>query len=295
MFHSEPRMRHGRKKAVERFRFRTLDGCALTAAQFHTNEPVERGILLIPPLIGASYVLFGRQFSFLVKSGYRIVSLNYRGHHPSEGLFTLRTSFEDTLALAREIKQRDPSVPISAIGMCSGSMPIFHILDQEPDLIDRLIFVNAIHHIQQTATPLRAIRMYWSSRQFKPPKSLGEAVSVVLDEVFPEIDKADDHFGILRYDRVRKPVLIREYLFRGFPNTKFQIPKPTLCCYALNDLMLGLCDPERERAYRAEFSDRFPLAEFATFDSDHFMTGLREQIARRVQTFLENGTPHTAA
>ena len=159
-----------RKRAVERTQLRTRDGCPLAVAHFHTDASEERGILLIPPLIGGSYILFGRQFSFLVKAGYRIVSLNYRGHAPSEGQFTLRTSFDDTLTLAREIKAKNPDTPLSAVGTCSGSMPIFYILGQDPDLLDRVVFVNAIHHIHQAATPIEAVRMYVATRGLRWPR-----------------------------------------------------------------------------------------------------------------------------
>lgn len=284
-----------RRRAVERSQFRTQDGCTLAVAHFHTDASVERGILLIPPLIGASYILFGRQFSFLVKSGYRIVSLNFRGHDPSEGRFSLFTSFTDTLALARSLKHANPDTPVSAVGTCSGSMPLFHILDQEPDLLESVVFVNAIHDIQQTATPLQGLRMYHAARGLRRPASLGDAVSVVLDEVFPAIPKDADRFGILRYDQVRKATLIREYLFRGGPSIRWVSRAPALCIYGMQDRMLGLADPAAERRYCDEFRKKFSQIEFDTFDADHFMVGLREQVARRILTFLSENTAHAGA
>lgn len=275
-------------RAVERTTVRAGDGCLLAVASFPAHGSEERGILLIPPLIGASYILFGRQFGYLTKRGYRIVSLNYRGHEPSGGKFALQTSFSDTLMLTRHLRDDHPDSLITAVGTCSGSLPIFHILSEAPDLLDRLVFINAIYHIQQTARPLQAVRYYLRSRGLSVPSGLGDMASVVLDEVFPEIRKDAHHFGILRYDRVNRLTITREYLMRGGPNTNFVSKVPTLCCYALKDRMLGLVNPALENEYKRAFLRRFQSIAFETFDGDHFMSGLREQVAERVYAFLQS-------
>jgi len=274
-----------RKPAIERERFITRDGSMIMVAHFHTPGE-EKGIMLFPPLIGGSFILFGRQFSYLVKQGYRVVSFNYRGHDKSGGRFTLETSFDDTMDLARRLKQERPDLPLVAVGTCSGSMPIFHILNKEPDLLDRLVFVNAIYHLQQTATPMEAVKYYIAERGYSWPASVGELASVVLDRVFPEIDKGPHHFGIMPYDRVAIGRVSREYLFHRKPNTSFVCDKPTLCMYGLGDEMLELDDPEKELLYQGQFRRRFPNISFDSFKADHFMTGIKEDVAKSIYRFV---------
>lgn len=276
-----------KKPAIERADFRTRDGSTIPVAHFHTKGE-EKGILLIPPLIGGSFLLFGRQFSYLVRQGYRVVSFNYQGHQKSGGTFTLSSSFDDTLDIAAALRREQPHLPLIGVGTCSGSMPLFHILNNDPDLLDRLVFVNAIYHLQQTATPLQALRMYLDHEGYHWPASLGAAASIVLDEIFPAIDKGPDHFGIMPYERVDIPCVAREYLFHRKPNTRFVSDKPALCLYGLGDEMLHLDEPEREKTYQDAFLRRFPNAQFTSFEADHFMTGIKDSVAQEIHSFLEN-------
>lgn len=276
-----------RKPAIERKPFVTHDGTRITVAHFHPRGE-EKGILLIPPLIGGSFILFGRQFGYLVRQGYRVVSFNYRGHDLSEGRFSLLETFDDVLDISRHLRNEYPDTPIVAVGICSGSMPIFHVLDREPNLLDRLVFVNAIHHLQQTATPLEAVRMYVRRCGLHLPSSLGAAASEVFEEIFPDIDKGPDHFGILHYDRVAMSRISWEYLIPRHPNTHFKSDIHTLCIYGRADEMLKLDDVRQEEAYREAFEKRFTNIEFETFESDHFMTGIKEDVARSMDCFLRD-------
>src|SRR6056297_1363141 len=79
-----PQTTRKRRSAVERERFVTPDGTILTVAHFHARTE-EKAICLIPPLIGGSFILYGRQFATLMKQGIRVVSFNYRGHDRSGG------------------------------------------------------------------------------------------------------------------------------------------------------------------------------------------------------------------
>lgn len=278
-----------RKPAIERKPFVTHDGTRITVAHFHPRVE-EKGILLIPPLIGGSFILFGRQFGYLVRQGYRVVSFNYRGHDLSEGRFSLLETFNDVLDISRHLRNEYPETPIVAVGICSGSMPIFHVLDQEPDLLDRLVFVNAIHHLQQTASPFEAIRMYVRRCGLHMPTSLGAAASEVFEEIFPDIDKGPDHFGILHYDRVAMSRISWEYLIPRHPSTRFHSDIPTLCIYGRADEMLKLDNVREEETYRSAFEQRFANIEFETFESDHFMTGIKEDVARSMDCFLHDLT-----
>lgn len=275
------------KPAIERKPFVTHDGTRITVAHFHPRGE-EKGILLIPPLIGGSFILFGRQFGYLVRQGYRVVSFNYRGHDLSEGRFSLLETFRDVLDISRHLRNEYPDSPIVAVGICSGSMPIFHILDKEPELLTGIVFVNAIHHLQQTATPVEAIRMYVRRCGLHFPSSLGAAASEVFAEIFPGIDKGPDHFGILHYERVAMSRISWEYLVPRHPNTRFRSDIPTLCVYGRADEMLKLDDVRREEDYRDAFEERFSNIEFETFESDHFMTGIKEDVARSMHGFLRD-------
>lgn len=274
-----------RSRAVERHVFVTSDGCRIQVAHFRTPGP-EKAILIIPPLIGGSFILFGRQFQQLVKGGHRIVSFNYRGHAPSEGRFDITSSLRDTMELAESLRDENPNTPIGAIGMCSGSMPIFHIVDRQPDFFWKLVFINAIHHIQQTASPLQAVRLYYRERGMRPPSSAGDAVSTILDQVFPEIEKDEHHFGILPYKNVRRLRVAREYFLRVYPRIS-GLSIPTLCCYGLGDAMLNLADEAAASKYRSAFRARFPEVQFSTFEADHFMTGIKETVAGEIMAFLD--------
>jgi len=278
-----------RKPAIEREHFVTNDGTKIVVAHFHTPA-AEKGILLIPPLIGGSFILFGRQFSYLVKQGYRVVSFNYRGHDKSEGKFSLKSSFDDTRELARRLKTRHPHLPLIGIGTCSGSMPLFHILNSEPDLLDRLVFVNAIYHLQQTATPAGALKIYWQERGVSWPESSGDLAYVILDHLFPEIDKGPDHFGIMTFERVAMGRIAREYILHNRPKISFCSSKPALCLYGRGDELLELDKLENETDYRAQFEKRFPNVTFDSFQADHFMSGIKEDVAKTIHRFIETAT-----
>lgn len=279
-------MEKSKKKAVEKELFQTGDGTRLTVAHFHPSGS-ERGIILIPPLIGGSFILFGRQFAHLVRQGYRVVSFNYRGHGDSEGLFTLRASFDDALQLARRLKERNPLTPLFGVGTCSGSMPLFHILTRAPGLLSGIVFINAIYHLQQTATPFEAMGLYLKSRGLCPPRSIGDLTAVVLDRVFPEIAKSSEHFGILRYDRVDFRRVALEYLFKLGPQDFAAELTPALCLYGTRDEMLGLTSTSQEREYRREFERRFTDVSFVAFEADHFMEHLTGELSEHVYGFVE--------
>ncbi|MBO6574363.1 MAG: alpha/beta fold hydrolase [Rhodothermales bacterium] len=273
------------RPALERRPHRTHDGCHLETAHFHARGD-ERGIILVPPLIGGSYVMFGRQFGLLVRCGFRVVSFNYRGHPPSRGLFDLRRAYSDTLDVLRTLRNAHPGKPLHVIGMCSGSLPLFHALDHAPELVDRVVFVNAIHHIQQTATPLEAARLYVRARGVRPPAGMGDAVSAVLDAIFPEIEKDATRFGLLPYENVRTWSVARDYLGVLAPRVR-DMHKPALCCYGRGDAMLGLAEEPTLSSYKAAFRASFPGIVFAGFDADHFMDGHREAVSEQILAFLD--------
>jgi len=274
-----------RRSAVEREQFVTPDGTILTVAHFHAHIE-EKAICLIPPLIGGSFILYGRQFATLMKQGVRVVSFNYRGHDQSGGRFALGSSFDDTHAIARRLRRERPDIPLVGVGMCSGSMPLFDILGREPDLFDRLIFINAIHRLQQTATPLEAARIYFRERGLRPPSSIRDLTHVVLTHIFPEIDQSPDRFGILPFDRVDLRRISGEYVFARRPGTRFVCDKPSLCIYGFGDELLDLARPSSEADYVQSFRRRFPNIRFESVRANHFMSGIREEVARSIHRFI---------
>lgn len=274
-----------RRKAVEREQFVTPDGTILTVAHFHARSD-EHAICLIPPLIGGSFILYGRQFSTLMKHGIRVVSFNYRGHEQSGGRFTLASSFDDTHAIARALRRERPDIPLVGVGMCSGSMPLFDILGREPELFDRLVFINAIHRLQQTATPLEAAMIYVRERGLRPPSSVRDLTHVVLKRIFPDIDQTPDRFGILPFERVDLRRISGEYVLARRPGTRFVCRKPALCVYGFGDRLLDLDRPTAEAGYVRSFRRRFPNIRFESVRADHFMSGIREEVALSILRFV---------
>lgn len=275
-----------RSKAVERRTYHAGDGVEVHVAHFHATGSHEKGIVLIPSLIGGSFILFGRQFRLLMQSGYRVVSFNYRGHPPSTGRFSLRTSYEDMHGIATELKSECPGTPLFAVGMCAGSLPIFHIVQHDPGLFERLAFVNAIWHVHQTASPVEAAVLYFRRAGLRIPTGLGSIASTVLDDIFPELDKGPDHFGILPYANVDLGAVAREYLLRIQPRVE-GAKTPVLCCYGQGDAMLRMEKEGAERTYREAFAGLFPNIEYATFPADHFMTGIEQDVSERVLDFFD--------
>ena len=130
--------------------------------------------------------------------------------------------------------------------------------------------------------------MYLRRKGLHFPGSLGEAASEVFEEIFPDIDKGPDHFGILQYDRVAMSRISWEYLSARHPRTRFKCKTPSICIYVRAYEMLHLENPSKEMAYRQAFLGRFPNIEFETFESDHFMTGIKEDVARSILRFLRD-------
>jgi hypothetical protein len=221
-----------------------------------------------------------------MKQGVRVVSFNYRGHARSGGRFSLVRSFDDTRFIARAVREESPDTPLVGVGMCSGSMPLFDILNHEEELFDRLVFINAIHDLQQTATPLEAASIYIRERGLRPPRSIRDMTHVVLRRIFPEVDQDEDRFGILPYDRVDLRRISGEYILARRPGTGFTSETPALCIYGFGDELLRLDDPANEARYVRSFRMRFPNVRFESVPADHFMKGIQEDVARSIHRFI---------
>lgn len=276
------------KRSTKRSVFATGDGHEIAIATF-VPEGTPIATVVVPPLIGGSYAMHLRQFSALTRAGFRVASFNYRGHGKSTGQFDVLSALRDTSDVCMHLKEAHPATPLVGIGMCFGSMPLLYAVAKNPNLFDRLVFINGIRHLRETSGPVTAAGIYLRSRQWpKPVKPLG-ALTVILDELMPTIDKSPSFFGILDYDRVNKMRTALQYFLYRTPRAAARPAVPTLVCYGKNDKLLRLDNSERSDQYENSFRELFSNVAFLPLQTDHYMNGIHGQLAGRIVRFLSAG------
>ena len=265
------------------------DGTELIRVHFGC-QGAPRGLLLIPPLIGGSYLQFGRIFDFTVRNGWEVVSFNYRGHPKSGGRFDVDSAFRDTEEIAMSLRATR-GLPLIGVGLCFGAAPLHFAAARNPSLFDALVFINGIRDLWDSSSPLEAARIFWSARKnLQKPRTTG-LLTVVLDELFPDIDKDLDHFGVLPYQRVDGIRTARQYFFHRRTRQLQPISTPALVCYGSEDRLLQLDNEERRKVYLGTFAQRFANLTTVRMPSGHYMDGIEERVGSEMLHFLEAVLP----
>ena len=82
------------------------------------EAPAAKGIVVIPPLIGAGAAYQLKIFRWLTRQGLDLLSFDYSGHGRSGGQFSLNGSLEDTCLVMKmgRARARERAVPLFGIG-----------------------------------------------------------------------------------------------------------------------------------------------------------------------------------
>ena len=265
---------------------------------YRIASPVSRrGTILVPPLIGGGGLQQYGYYKDINRRGFELISFDYRGHGKSGGSFSVRRSIDDTLAVARAVREEHRE-PLLGMGNCYGAIPLLLAAEQIPDLFRAVALFNPIPDLRYAAGPREVFDDYFRPEgrwRLRNPLDVRGIVSATARRMFPGIDKSRDHFGILHYHRAHPLTVALEcFLFRRTKNLR--LPElASLVIYGRADATLRLTDPEREDAYRRRFARMLPRAQFrALSDVDHYWTscyGLANEAALEFFTSLPGTRP----
>lgn len=277
---------------IEKKQFTSEDGTSLEVGfYFPLNSP--RALYFAPPLPGGSSSLQYRYMQGLVDAGNLLVSFNYRGHKGSGGKFTVRDSLKDSLSILRWLKSNF-NLPAYGVGTCYGAMPLFSILSVAPELLEKVVFVNAITSLHHVATPAEVMGFYYADNFFKNPFDLYGIGHAFAKAVLPEIDSSRQHFGVLQLDRVNIFSFLREFLFLNPRKTLGKISTPALCCYGLQDKLLKLHLEDQRNTYDNTFHSHFSNMQFFRHPADHFFDNQLSVIHKTILDFCQPAESDTA-
>ena len=114
----------------------------INSIAIHYESAGEGDPLLFIHGLGSSTRDWERQVEHF-SSTYRVITVDLRGHGQSdkpEGPYSIRQFSEDVAGLIREIDL----APVSVVGISLGGMVAFQLAADQPELIDRLVIVNAL-------------------------------------------------------------------------------------------------------------------------------------------------------
>ena len=167
-------------------------------------------------------------------------------------------------------------------------MPIYAVLSRQPDLFDRIAFTSALTSLHQAIPPRLLIS---SAAMTRRPWRPGPIAHRIAEEVLPEVESSEEHFGLLRYDRVDTARFLYEYLcvnpLRWLAPGSVDVQ--TLVVFGQADHLIGLQDAVTRRAYRQAFADRFRRVTFSMYDDTHFFASSRHVVNARLARFLASG------
>lgn len=249
----------------------------------------DRGTVFVPPLIGGSGLQQIGYFRDLSRAGYRLATFDYRGHGKSTGRFCIRNTIEDARAALDVVRGEHPD-PLLGVADCYGCIPLLRAAQERPDAFRALALFNPIPSLQFVASPRTLLANYFRPEgrlRLRNPLDLYGMLAATNERLFPHVDKSRDHFGILDYARADFSRALREYLFLR-PLDGVVVPVPALVGYGRTDGVLGLDEPNAERAYRKLWERHLPnLSIRALEEVDHYWTGAQEHASRLAAAFFE--------
>lgn len=234
-----------------------------------------KGVVLVPPLIGGSGMQQIRYFPLPRRSGYEVVSFDYRGHGQSDGVFFLAHALADTRAVLDALVAEQVG-PVFGIGGCFGAIPLLAAAHRRPGAFSALALFNPVPNLQHMVSPLELLRNHFvedGRLRLRNPLDYKAIIATTNDLLFPHVDKSREHFGILDYGRARMLRILGAYLVDR-PLAGVSLPGPrAVVTYGRSDEILKLGRPEREERYRDAFRALLPRVEFRVLhDGDHYFT-----------------------
>lgn len=254
-----------------------------------------RGTVLVPPLIGGSGLQQVGYFRALGERGYRLATFDYRGHGKSGGSFSIRSSLDDARAALACVRAELGAEPLHGLGDCYGCIPLLRAAAAEPAAFRALALFSPVPSLQHVAGPGELLADWMLPRDargrrrpaWRSPLDLGGMVLATSARLFPDVDQSREHFGILRYERVRAWRALAEYLFAR-PLAELSCALPARVWFGRSDHLLRLEEPGAEERYGAFWRARLPRAELCVLAAiDHYWAGHWEEASALAADFFD--------
>jgi len=253
-----------------------------------------RGLVILPPLIGAGAAYQLRTFRWLTRWGLDLLSFDYSGHGHSGGRFSLHASLADTyqvMAMGRA-RAREKGVPLFGVAACYGAGPLAWAAQRLGEPLAKMVFINPI--------PAFDIHGMWNAfRRWRQGNTgAGHALTGArqafrgfADHLFPYTPKGAFGFGTLTRRRTRLLATLMEGL--RFEPLRHNRPLRTnlLCLYAKTDIVRSAAGYETDREYLRRLRQWFPASRFYSLDDSHYLENpvTRSKIRRLTRAFLTAG------
>ncbi len=272
------------------------DGRDCSIEWVHVQNPLSKGLVFLPPLIGGNVSQQIRMFRWLCRKGYDLFSFNYSGHGNSADKFSFGASLRDTKRMLHHAMglTKVRRIPLFGIAPCYSAIPLLHSAAHFDEPFKRIVLINAVLQFKPTAI-VRSFFDYYH-KVFPPGfamrKSFVPALKSYLDFLFPEIKKGKTHFGILERRRIRLLKTVADFLTLN-PLQSITLRKTSvLCLYGNHDRILKVYDKGGKENYRKQVRMVCPQTRFAPFDGDHFLTlsETRHDAVQQIRRFLQ-GNP----
>ncbi|OEU53557.1 MAG: hypothetical protein BA861_02675 [Desulfobacterales bacterium S3730MH5] len=256
------------------------------------RNPLPRGVIFVPPLIGGDLSQQVSSFRCLIRRQYDLVSFNYSGHGSSSDRFSLGASIRDTLHMlcyAQRISDQE-QLPLLGIASCYSAIPLLYATNYLAEPLERLVLINAITEWSPKAVTRSFLTYY--RRMFLTQKSLQRVIAAAghyVDFLFPGIVKGRDYFGALERRRTRLFKTVSEF-FTQKPLEAVRLKKtPVLCLYACKDIVLEIFDAGVKIDYENDIRRVCPQVLFHSVDGDHFLSLpiARDTALKSIISFLQ--------
>lgn len=267
---------------------KATDGTSISVYFITPASTTIKGVLFAPPLVGGSYLeQYKTYFNVAVDSGYTLVSFNYRGHKKAEGKFSLRTSISDTLQVAKYLKSEFPDLCLYGIGICYSVIPLFYVISKEPFLFNKLILVNSLSKKRLVITWPLILNSFFKELLTLKIFQFKNVLARIANEVLPEVDQSQNHFGQLPYENLNGYKFLIEYAMMRFFFTAKGVETPTFCCYGATDEILGLTSEKHWLSYEKEMSRYCKQITFLRLQGDHYFTKDAAKVNNKIVNFIE--------
>lgn len=287
----------------------TEDGAVLHASVMNpTCRP--RRVIVVSPLVGAGSRQPLLTFRELSRRGAIIVSIEYRGHPRSSGVFDLDSTICDVRHAVRWASDlaESCSVPLHGLAACYGTIPLLHQFGAHGSghhlvSVATLSGLYQLHQILRLEDFARILSRHLD-RDLSPTQLRIEVESGALDcdgapfrlalraylrSLMPELRVQLDSFEALSYARVHMARMVCQFSnATHLDGVRVPSAIPWVAHVGRHDELLGTTNADGVRRYEDLLVSRVPHARLEFADMDHYGRGKDQcEVIVRVGVWFE--------